>query len=105
MSYHSQGSGFGASQHQLSLEKACRLGASRHREKPVRGGAFEQPAAVQEQDLVGQTPRLAQIVDGHHDLGPGLVDRPNELVDRPGTLALYDRKRYASAFKYLSNTP
>src|SRR5262249_2931790 len=35
---------------------------------------LEQPALIQEDDLVGESPRLPEIVSGHDDLGAAEVD-------------------------------
>jgi hypothetical protein len=42
---------------------------------------LDNAAAMQELDLVGQPPRLAEIVRGHHDLGAGLPHRLHDRLD------------------------
>ena len=44
-------------------------------EETVGGRALDEPALVQEQDLVAEPARLAEVVRDHHDLGAGRVHR------------------------------
>ena len=48
---------------------------------------------VEEQDLIGQAPRLAQIMGGHHDLGAGTMDRLYQLFDGAGGRGIQARRR------------
>src|SRR5215813_2723044 len=59
---------------QFAGDEGGRLRRGGAAEEVGGGPLFEQAALVQEDDLVGEAPRLAEIVRGHDDLGAAEVD-------------------------------
>ena len=48
------------------------------------GAALDDAAAVQQHDLAGEPPRLAEIVRRHHHLDAARGDRADDVLDRLG---------------------
>jgi hypothetical protein len=44
------------------------------RKKSIDGCAFDEPSAIDEQNLVTQPPRLRKVVRRHYDLGPARMN-------------------------------
>src|SRR5688572_9514729 len=59
---------------QLALDKGGCFRCRRAGEKLGDWALLHQPAAMQEDDLVRQPPRLAQIMGRHNDLRAGAID-------------------------------
>ena len=55
--------------------------------------ALDEPALVQEQHLVGEAPRLTQVVRHHHDLRAGRVHRRDDALDLVGRARIEARGR------------
>ena len=66
---------------QFSFRKAAASAVAGWRKKRVDRRALDEPAVVEEQDLVAEAPRLAEVVRDHHDLGAGGVDRRDHRLD------------------------
>src|SRR5689334_13707755 len=61
----------------------CLRGA-RGLEEAVGGGLLDEPAVVEEEDLVGHAAREAEAMRGHHDARAGTVDAADLLLDGGG---------------------
>ena len=74
---------------QFSFDERRGFGGGGLREKAVDRRALDEPPLVEEQDLVAQAPRLAEVVRGHHDLGARGVESPGSRLrpraSRPGS--------------------
>src|SRR5689334_11259209 len=57
------------------------LSASGRFEEGGRRRVFDEPTAVEKDDVVGEPARLAEVVRGHHDLGAGGADAGDDLLD------------------------
>ena len=63
------------------------------REKTVDRRALDEPPVGQEQDLVAEAPRLAEVVRRHHDLGAARVDLAHDVLDLARRLGIEVRGR------------
>ena len=73
--------------------------------KRSAGGALREPALVQEQDLVAQAVRLAEVVRHHHDLGAGRVQRGDDLLDLVRRARVEARRRLVEEQDFRSQRP
>src|SRR5260370_22273258 len=62
------------SPYQLARDVGAAFRRTRALEKILGRRVLQQPALVQEQHLVREPPRLAEIMGGHDDLGAGHVE-------------------------------
>src|SRR4029079_5802532 len=53
-------------------------------EKALHRSAFDQTSAVDEKYVVAKSSRLAEVVRGHHDLGPARVDLTDDRFQLAG---------------------
>src|SRR5262249_29332769 len=72
------------SHQQLSRDERPRLRRARCGEKLRRRRAFDHAAAVEQDDVAGQTPRLAEVVGRHDHLDAARGDGANDVFDRLG---------------------
>src|SRR5882724_595264 len=70
-----------ASPQQFSLDEGRRLRRQGPRKELHRRPLFEQTAAMQEDDLIGKPPRLAEVVCGHDDLRAAQIDGGDDILD------------------------
>src|SRR5216683_3317486 len=82
-----------ASPQKVTGQESARLRGRRPLEERGRRGVLGDPALMQKDDLVGQPPRLAEIVRRHDDLGAGGMDRVDDLLDGPGRRRIEARRR------------
>src|SRR5687767_5315838 len=68
---------------QLALDEGGCFRCRRAGEELGGRALLHQPAAMQEDDLVRQPPRLAQIMGRHDDLRAGEIDGGDDLLYRP----------------------
>src|SRR5262245_39557691 len=71
-----------SSDQKLPVDEAARLLRLWSREKRFGRAALDHAAAVQQHDLAGETPRLAEIVGRHDDLDAARGDGANDILDR-----------------------
>src|SRR5262249_6496944 len=82
-----------SSPEQPPLDEGRGLPRRRPGEEVRRRPLLEQAATMQEHDLVGKAPRLAEIVRGHHDLRAREVDRADDLLDGARRRRIQVRRR------------
>src|SRR5688500_12926573 len=66
---------------QLSFDERTRLRRGRLRKEALDAGALHQASLVDEQHLVAQPARLAEVVGGHHDLGARGIEGADHRLD------------------------
>ena len=82
-----------------------RLGRGGVLQKTIGRRAFHEPALVQEQDLVAQAMRLAEVVRHHHDLGAGGVQRDDHLLDLVGRARIEARRGLVEEQNFRAQRP